>query len=337
MLSASEWMPNHNQSIFEEKAKLSKLMFDEKINIGLERSAFVSYNLLCIILSSFGNSFILYAAWKRAIRLNQVTVSLVQAIAITDLGITIFKIFPVFLMSAVDRWIFGTILCEVQFNLYKGLFLFSSSLICLLNLTKAITLAFPFRASTLARRHGYAAAGVAFIVIFGWEVFLKMHNDVTYFSIVLMHCTSFSTNSTIKALMGVSSALVLLILNVLIISTTCYILLKAYQLNKRNNRAMNLQGVSAVLLISALYLLSTLPHLMTTTHYTLELVREGWMLYFITTSVLLTNLNSVGNIFMYYISLQSFQRFLRSWVAELALCQQPVHLPQDIQLNIIIA
>lgn len=322
-----------DRSIFNEYEKFYNVIFNKTLNIERERSMIVSFNLVCVILSLFGNSFILYAIWKKAIRLYKITVVLIQIIAVTDLGITIFKIFPVFLTAAVDRWIFGTLFCKIQAYLYEGLFVFSLALVCLVNVTKAVTLAFPFRARTVTKRYGYVAAGVVLLISLVWMIICKLKCDGEMFEYVMMSC-NWAIIEVIEPGKGMLNLLIftfaiyLIVLEIIIIFTSCFILLKAYQLKKRSNRSINLQGVGAVLLITALFLLSTMLLLLYNVYTTILMFTDkildpsvyssflsNYIFYGIGRS--LSNLNSVGNFFVYLVSIKSFNLFFKECCSKL--------------------
>lgn len=315
-------MAESTHSLFEAL----RLSHNITVEVNIVRS---TYSLICLITSLCGNSFIIYAAQKGAIRLNALTVSLITIIAITDLGITVFQIFPVFITTSLNRWIFGWFFCRIQFLLYIGLLFYSLILICLMNITKAITLAYPFRANTFTSKHGYITAGVVFIVVFAIRIAdLSILTLEDKFNYIIMACKPeiTYTHPTVHVLLVILPGFAISFLNLLIILTACYVLIKAYQIKKRNHLSTNLQGVFAVLLITALYLLSNIP---------LAAVYIGDFMGFYEMSAsfkivafLMSYLNSSGSFFVYIISIKSFKELFKD-------CFSQLRPQRDILLNVI--
>ena len=118
----------------------------------LERYTLITWSSLSLLVNLIGNSIILLATLRyKAIKLDSVSVVLIQNIAVSDILMGLNSIFPILASLIADKWIFGDFLCYVQHYMKVPIFLSAELLICAMHINKLSCLAFPL--ASISKKH----------------------------------------------------------------------------------------------------------------------------------------------------------------------------------------
>jgi len=185
---------------------------------------------------------------------------------------------------------------------------------------------FPFRARLLEKSTGYLIGLV--IVILVSTYYTVVYTSVTFiysFNQFSMECIVIIQESDqFKFRFFPLCNVVLLILcNIVIIISTVYLIYKSVKIKKahRANQNRNSKGIVAVLSVSIVFFICTIPQMVFYTWVSYILVRRGRdlfpsfqsMLSYVILYSYLPYINAVANIFIYWLTIASFRNFLTTW------------------------
>ena len=320
-------VPLGNMSVHQlYKAKYEP--WTDYINIEAERYAAITYYSLALLLALTGNTIILLATTKyKAIKLDKVTVILVQHLAVSDIGNATVGIIPSLVTLIADRWTFGSVLCHVLTYIRMCFYYSSVFLVCALNTCKLCMLLFPFQARQWSKRRGHLVAAVA------WSIYILFQSvalicgkfSPIFFEYRIMSCWYVPADLGIGA--GGSVLIFLGLLGyapiLIVLGTTTGLLCVAFRIAKRGRDSVQWQGVVTVLSIAGIYCLTYLPFsVYHTIYYNLYLdpdqsgmslkTKAVFYLQLFTITHAIAYLNNFANIFIYYISIASFKRFIHA-------------------------
>lgn len=130
------------------------------VTIGpLQRYALIAWTILCVTFAVLGNTLVLLAALRyKAIKLDRVSVILISHLAAADLCYTVVGILPTIPTLLLQRWVFGPVLCSVQYYTIYVFLLADVILVCSLNVSKLTCLLCPFSARVRSHRAGRVIA-----------------------------------------------------------------------------------------------------------------------------------------------------------------------------------
>jgi hypothetical protein len=112
------------------------------------RYCLITWGLAAGILSFIGNLTLLTSSLvTNTLKLDKVSVVLIQNLAITGLGFTVFIILPTVGSTVAQSWIYGEELCHVTAYILYLLGFLTTYLIASLNISKLTVLLFPLRAT----------------------------------------------------------------------------------------------------------------------------------------------------------------------------------------------
>ena len=279
-----------------------------------ERYLMGGWCLATLVASMGGNTLVLVSSLKyNALRLDKITLVLIENIAVADLGYACY-IISTFTSVIANRWVFGELFCKVfnYMHLYFGMA--EIFLICALNLSKLTSLLFPLRARIRSKRTGVYIVSVVWClplihiipsIIFGRTVVFRL----TYF-----RCEGFFANiglfSKIIPMMTVVCAVLLPMVIVLV-----SIVWLLFHLAKV--RGIQKQSVVTLLVVSSCYFTSFLP-------YGIYYVFGGFAewkyqfdlaVYFYRFALFMCFLNFSANPIIYYITITSFRNFVKGGVS----------------------
>jgi uncharacterized membrane protein len=265
------------------------------------------------MIGLIGGIVILIAIKQKGIKLDKISTTLIQHIAILDIFTTLVLIFPKFLTAVTDRWLFGAHFCT--FQAYFKWYLLSSTaiLVCALNCTKLAYVLFPLRALGWKSRHGhYMAASVRILTALPLIVNSVGNTTFAGFDYLLLNCALFTDAKEVKEIEMITTTLCtagLLCIAVVIISGV-WLLVLAIRKTRQHGRSANVQGILTVVLIAAVYCVSYMPLL----GYYMILLQKSDHDIGIYPELFCRNmpyLNYIANPFIYIISLKSCRGFLK--------------------------
>ena len=298
------------------------------INIEAERYAAIVYFGLALIFALTGNSIILIATIRyKAIKLDKVTTTLIQHLAVSDIGNAFVGIVPSLITLIADRWMFGPMLCDL-FAYSRMAFYYSSVyLVGVLNISKLLLLLFPMHARRWSRRSGHFSAAIA------WSIYI-LYQGITlvcgkfpkiFFEYRVMSCwygpadLGIGHGFTMLILMGLLGYVPI----VIVLGTTIGLLGVAFKIVRRSRDSIQWQGVITVLSIAGIYCLAYLPFFMYHIIYTnlylsqdqsgmTSKTKATFYLQLFTVTNAIAYLNNFANVFIYYVSIASFRNFIHT-------------------------
>ena len=287
-----------------------------------ERQLLTTYTSTLAISSLIGDALILIGSLRyNAINLHKVMVVFIQYIALTDIFLVIFTVLPESVSLALNRWVFGELLCRVEYCVtysVLGTFLF---LIVALSLTKILILKYPFRAVNLSTKIAHISSLVFFLCSFILAALpaLTKIEDI-YFSYLTYTCV-FSRSSSqdswfleicfnLNGLLGLIGLAVIMVSNVMIIIT-------AKKIAARVPGGLQWRGVMTVVLTVAVFAVANLPGaIYNVGSYfvkdTSPEMSQFWHVSFFRIGYATMSLNLMSNFYIYTLTLSSFREFLKS-------------------------
>ena len=305
---------------------------------------FLVFTWRCTILvaSLLGNTVIMIAIAKhQAIRLGQVTTTLISHITVSDLCLAVFGIGPMLIFTLMGGSGSAELLCMVS-CCALGLFITSSlQLVCVLNVCKLVIVQFPLRCQVWKGRFAHFVASVPW----AWSVltvFISMgfNGGTIYFDHRIRSCMFVTKSESLRWFRLVAIVFSMGIPGVLIMISTAWLLYIAHQQAKIHNRnSLQIQSIVTAIAVAIAYCLSNFPFSVSFV-YNVFLVSDSrfelssptlnngtaqrTMLveydasqspvssfmynYFYLISCLLTLLNSAVNFFIYKASITSFRK-----------------------------
>ena len=241
-----------------------------------------SWYILVVLLSLLGNIFVLVASIRdRAIRLDRISIVLIENLAVADIGLSLFLALPntVLTLKYGDPIVSeDTLLHQLAYipaNACSGI---SSWLLPSLNFCKLLSLRYPLRIRSYRYRDGYK------IAIFLWitEAILLSGRAVfgLQWDMIVQVCLS--------------------LLLLLVVVSTVALLLTVHKV-----RGLSRQGVFSIIFVSVVYLLCYIPIslvvLLTDMSWDNPLLRISSCAYFIC---------CFYNPIVYYLTLKSFKEYV---------------------------
>ena len=297
----------------------------EGIHNTSERLTWVSYNILIILSSLFGDSIILIATIKyNAVKLHRIIVVMIQHLAVSDLLMSLFKILPMTVTLVTDRWVLGEFLCVV--NPLVGWLCnpVTIFLTCLLATSKLLIIRRPLRALCWTRMSAHVACFTVWAICFlnpvqlmNFMVLAQKGGDGAYLKFLVYECAldrdSIEVPSWLKSwcylIYGCVTFLVMIATCVL---TSILMLLFARKAAKRQGRKLHWQGVMTIAMTATLFIISYFPF------FVVKLTTQMFSIaYRISTERVvhfLPHINVTANFFIYCTTVRSFRNFLLSLI-----------------------
>lgn len=220
-----------------------------------------------LFLGLLGNTYVLHATIAhRAIKLDKLSVWIIQNLAVTDLVNSVIVLVPVLIsLHADSRWVLGDTFCQISFG-YKYLGIVANMvLINILSFNKLIRCLFPLRTLDCSRARRWSVTVVTVITMLitpSWHFYkstLKTTNLI-HFSRSQCMCWLLQ-NSTPQIWHLVLDYLLSGMLNALpcltLIGLNAYLVIFAV---RKSTRSVNKMNIMVVVLITASFLVATLPY-----------------------------------------------------------------------------
>ena len=322
----SRYIPSPNESVFGLYELWATHYFNATVNGSEARPIWIASFLVGSLVALCGNAVIVLALFRDAVRLDNVTTTLIKHIVVADLGHIFLIVLPVLVTVTADRWLLGRELCHVQAYTRLVFMNASSLLVCGLNCSKLAYLQYPLRARVwpAARGHMWGAAMwiIAFVPLV-WLVIVAILQDAS--DLVFFSNQSMSCGYNLGAL-GEQTAITIIILSMapgpIVIGTTIYLIKIAWSRNcvtNRYARKVKWEGILTVILIAVVYCLSNIPYYtwICSATFFIETMRSQspsfqsfWITDLYSLVTFLTFLNNITNAPIYYISIISFKEFV---------------------------
>ena len=290
-----------------------KAVYDMKPN-AYGRVIYILWYLTLIISGIFGNFIILTASVRfRAIRLDNVSEMLIRHIAVADVSHIILVLVPGVTSIISDRWVFGDTFCRIQSYLLPMFFSTSIYQLCGLNINKLMCLINPLECRSRSSRTG-CFIGTLFwlnVVVSLFLVHLITFTLKTWdyrYSPAVFHCTgTYQDAGNFYEIM--TSVAVLVPCFVILVTTVCLLCFV------HKVKGLQRQSVQTLVLVSGVFCLSFIPFGVTTALVAVgdsEARSYGFnFAIYLRVSTALANLNAGVNATIYFLTIKSFNEFVR--------------------------
>ena len=324
-------IPSQNQTIFDLYIKYWNIFGRVEVNVEVHRYLWITFFFFGTTLGFLGNGLILLATKEKAILLDNITTTLIQHVAFSDILNTILIILPTFLTVATDRWFFGKEFCYFRAITQVSIQTHSMLLVCALNCSKLAFILFPLHSECWRSRYAHIISFVMCLVSglpLPISVMMVKNGYVKpMFNFQSITC-EFMVVGTPQRLTSVYAAINFALTigcTTVVVGTTIWLTIIAYRLSQARGNRLKLRGVVTVLCIAVLYCVSFLP---ITAVYVVFLMGEKGFQFseqfnqFLFThgrtfAVHIVYLNNTANVFIYLASIASFREFVRRWLKRL--------------------
>ena len=285
------------------------------------RVVWVTWTLFVVLSSLCGDTLILVASTKyKAFKLNKLTVTFIQHLAVSDLILAVTYVLPTFASLIANKWPFGPTSCFIQIYPVWLCAQLSMNLVCGMTTSKILQLTYPLQARSWTKKAAHKVCAGIWLLSFYYPVcFLVIDPKDASFDYRVYFCNPSLSSATWKVVMPVSFILFGAIPNLIIIITTILILVKARRAVRsyKKKRSLKWQGIMTVLFTASAYLVAYLP--VTVYFIAAPFVSQGWFhFHYHRVAVSLTHTNIMANFFIYSLTVASFRTFLKKVFAVLS-------------------
>jgi hypothetical protein len=254
----------------------------------------------------------------QAFKLHKFIVVIFQHIAVCDLMISVFSVFPRVVSLIADGWILGDVLRHVA---AYGIYYFNAVnllLISVMTSSKLIILKFPFRARLLSPQKGHLICVAMWLLALTLIVIvLVVNRDDVLFDYRTYDCRLGFSADIWRRLKPILVGLFALIPNIVVVVTTVCLLIIARSFAQRGGDNLRWQGIITTIVVAIVYCISILPYTIYTfvgysgagfaddphsffrTHY--NRVVKSFIF-----------INTISNFYIYSMTVSSFREFLWS-------------------------
>ena len=293
---------------------------DYAIQNNFVRYTWAAYFLFIILSSSVGDTLILVASFnKRAFKINNFIVTVIQHIAVADLGVTLFDALPTFISLLANSWVLGNNFCFIKVYIAYYLYPTGMFMLALLTTSKFLLLRYPLRASIFSKKRGHQACIVIWMFCLIMPgLMIAFDTDAVYFDYRVYNCGYKFTSEIWEKVLPILAVLFSFAPNIIIISTTIptlKYLAAARKAARRVQGSIPWRGALTVALTAVVFTLSNLPFVGFTIAETFvppdRVLAMRWFdvhLNRFVTSLLYVN--TISNFYIYLTTMKSFRRFL---------------------------
>lgn len=274
----------------------------------LERILLVVWCSVTLLINLAGNLLTLLAAsTPRALRLDKISVSIIQSIAVSDLMMAVSSTLPSLVSLIADRWVFGGVLCHASYYLNSTARFSAVLLVCALHISKLYTLMDPLGAIGRRRR----TARIVLLSV--WAVSIVAPRVVTIYSqkvqfSYLVYICQVAPDGSIPDWMYFYHVLLIMVPSALAMITCVLLSL----LVRRFSCRMNTQGIFTTIYVGVTYIVVFGPLMVNVIG---SFVLKGQSPMFSIVSYRLLSFffyaNGVFNFLVYIVSVKSFSIFAR--------------------------
>ena len=282
-----------------------------------ERYFWAVYFLLALLSSLIGDSLILIASFQReAFKVSKLIVTVIQHIAIADLGSAIFSI-PSLTSLVANKWVLGNALCYVKVYASYAIYISALFFIALLTMIKFLLLRYPLIVSGFSTKRVHQICALLWILsLISPVAKLAVEKDDISFDYRVYAC-EYGYNAYNKLTKLILMLTQVVIPNVVIIAATIptlQYLVNARKSARRVRSSDPWRGALTVFLTAAAYTVSTLPFCFyyIAANFAKKDLSERILINFHRISSFLFMINTVANVFIYSLAIPSFRKYVSS-------------------------
>ena len=273
----------------------------------------LTWSLGNLLLSLAGNTLVLVSSIKySAIKLDEVSVALIQHISIADAAYLIFRAGLGIPGLITRQWHLGQGMCDVSTFLTYTLAATSVHLICILNINKLLALKYPLKSILRQRRTGHILAACVWIVIIATVAITWWLTDWScHFRSNILNCLESAQRERLKQVIFA----IYIIGPMFVIVITTVLLMRLVH----TARGLRVKGIITLISVSVVLLVAWLPYGIyngVMAFLSDETIRRNVHTCAIvdTISVYLLYANYSCNPLIYYRSVKSFNKFVKEAV-----------------------
>ena len=283
-----------------------------------ERIFWIAWLVFVFLCTFWGSITILVASIEhRALRLNQVIVTIIEHIAVCDILIALAGVLTQIVSMVTNRWVFGTAICYIR--AYTGYYLTVASIFFITTMTviEFILVKFPLKTRSWSKKQGHVICGTVwtFSLILPVSFVLVDRDDVIFRNQLSTCVYTMSSNKW-----DILNPLYLLLFSIIPMVTTVIItvllfkhLLDARKVAKRTGSKLRWQGLVTVVLTAGIFCMSYLP--VSVFLAVQRFINNPQDLEYLHKTVhVVQRLNIMSNTFIYCFTVKSFRAFLRGRV-----------------------
>ena len=281
-----------------------------------ERYLWAGWLAFVVVSSLLGDTLILIASIKyKAFNLHKMIVTIIQHIAVCDLLQSVGSIAPA-AVSAISNT--GSPYRFINYvRWFKGYYTQASSslFISALTLGKLLLLKYPFKLSSLSKKHVQKiCAGIWTVSIFIPVLQLSIDKDDVSFDCRTYFSTYRYTSSLWRIITPVCASVFLFIPGVIVVVSTILILREARKVVRRTQENLRWQGITTVVLTATVYVIAFLPitiYFMAEPFIKKDPDEPGMFhVQYFRFANGINRINILSNFFIYSLTVTSFRRFL---------------------------
>ena len=285
-----------------------------------ERYTWTFFYLFIFLSSLFGDTIILIGSFKEDVfKINIFILTIIQNIAVVNLFISVFDVFPGLISLLANSWILGYDFCRVTTYIMNYIHSVNLIMIMLLTTSKYLLLRFSLQASYFSKKRAHQICSLAWIFSFLYPalMFIFERDGDIFFDNQIFICNYRFKDDIWKSLSFVTATLFLLLPNIVLILTsapTLKYIIEARKTARRVQGKVRWQGAFTVGLTAMVYTISNFPLFI----YTIaeNFLKNDILVWFhrdfyrIANSLML--LNIISNVYIYALTMKDFRRFIIS-------------------------
>ena len=274
----------------------------------------IIWSFSIFILSILGNTVVLVATLKyNAIKLDEISVALIRNIAVADLGVAAYIVST--LPGIIKRkYLYSDFFCSFSKTWFYSCMMAEVVLLAALSISKLLWILKPLQALSRSKKNGNIIAAVIWMTMIclaaATTIYRESANDNwTVYENAIYQCSRQNVNKSSGILFKSIVMSFNAVPQVVITVATVWLLAlvrKAGQVHR--------QGLITIILVCALFFVSHAPYGCLYQVLKMLNVKDDWMSAFYRWSYYIVYLNYTANPFLYYASIDSFQRFVKQRV-----------------------
>ena len=279
------------------------------------RYVWAGYHFILLVSSLVGDATILIASIKYdALKLSDFILTVIQHIAVADLILSVFYVFPAFVSLVHNKWVLGDAFCYIRDPFTYLCLPASLLLVCAMTTGKWLQLKWPLRTWnwTHKRAHMVCAAIWTFSLYSPVVAMVAARMEVSFdYSVYnCVYVRLLENEQNLKMFTTINYAIWLIVPCVVVIATSTMMLIEARKA-RREGENLNWKGVSTVLLTAVCVCVSTLPMILfILTKLFVKTLPLSTEVGFRRVASFLKQLNIVANIYVYTLTVPSFRQYL---------------------------
>ena len=284
-----------------------------------ERAFLIMWSIFTLTLCVPGNLLVLISSIKyQAIKLDKITVILMNNVAVGDIGYALFWVLPTIYSIATDKVLLDNFTHGVSCKLLvQARYIFAAVSIfsmVSLNISKLTCLLFPFRSRLRTKRAGYK------LVVFLWvlELFARFSSEVTsvvqrgefmetVYEPLVYGCKYIISNNRTELYEIIFTAVSITVTfgsTFLIFITTVWLIFYVHKV-----RGIQKESLITLIAVSSVFMLSYLPLVL---YFCAQFFGLSLPLWFTKFSNLIPFLNYAANPIIYFLTVKSFGMYVKN-------------------------